>query len=522
MSDPDSNTPNQSPPQSSTIKLGVVPGVSFADVLEDLAKHDDASIEESIWARPPVMELAAARHIITFQSIDIRESISNSNISEIHLFGVTKSGHSILVRVLDFEHYFYYPAPEGLSKDDMGPIRDYLNDVLQEGSSIISSIDLEDQSTSPDGKPIPFMKISLSDHRQIRRVKGIFTSGSCEYRDLFTGPELSFEASVPYFLRFSLDTEIAAMAWLKIPPGKYEIVAPERMVSCCQLEVAVKVENLLLCSTVDNREKYAPLRILSFDIECDVPISDDNRFSDPRCNSIIQIGNMVSQYGQSTPFIRNAFTLGTCSPISGTTVFSFEEESPLLMAWQKFFLEVDPDIVIGYNITQFDIPYLLNRARALGLRHFPFFGRIKSLPQRLKKRQPNWLECPGYEGRLVLDVFHHIRENHPGLPGEGAYKLNGVSQHFLGQRKEDIDYKQIPILQSGSADDRRDLAIYCLKDVYLPLLLLSKLNCFEKEVKAAKDANLPFNVLRTGRTLKDVAKRCADAIQGHYVAVDVY
>ena len=86
-----------------------------------------------------------------------------------------------------------------------------------------------------------------------------------------------------------------------------------------------------------------------------------------------------------------------------------------------------------------------------------------ALPQRLTKRQPHWLECPGCEGRLLLDIFHHIREKYPGLPGEGAYKLNGVSQHFLGQRKEDINYKQIPILQGGSADDRRSLAVYCLK-----------------------------------------------------------
>jgi hypothetical protein len=40
MTDPDSNTPN---PQSSTIKRGVVPAVSFADVLADLAKHDGLS-----------------------------------------------------------------------------------------------------------------------------------------------------------------------------------------------------------------------------------------------------------------------------------------------------------------------------------------------------------------------------------------------------------------------------------------------------------------------------------------------
>jgi DNA polymerase delta subunit 1 len=49
----------------------------------------------------------------------------------------------------------------------------------------------------------------------------------------------------------------------------------------------------------------------------------------------------------------------------------------MLMAWKNFFIEADPDIVIGYNITQFDIPYLLNRAHTLGLRDFPFLGRIR-------------------------------------------------------------------------------------------------------------------------------------------------
>lgn len=86
-----------------------------------------------------------------------------------------------------------------------------------------------------------------------------------------------------------------------------------------------------------------------------------------------------------------------------------------------------------------------------------------ALPQRLTKRQPHFLECPGYDGRLLLDVYHYIRENHPGLPGEGAYKLNGVAAHFLGEHKEDISYRQIPILQGGDADTRRELALYCLK-----------------------------------------------------------
>ncbi|KAF8964418.1 ribonuclease H-like domain-containing protein [Flammula alnicola] len=476
------------------IRKNVMPAASFADVLENLSKNDDPHVH-NLWARPAVPALDEERKSITFQKIDIRESNQESGHSEIHLFGVTKVGgatYDLQPSVsLQAQGRPFYPPPKDISEDDMEPLRDYLNTSLKSDTPVVTSIEMEDQSTASGGKPLAFLKISLSDHRQIRR-----------YRDLFSAPELSYETTVPYFLRFMVDNEITAMAWLKIPTAKYDIVAPEKTRSWCQFEISVNVEDLLICDTVDNREKFAPLRILSFDIECNIS-KVDGQFSSARRDSVIQIGNMVSLYGQTVPFIRTIFTLGSCSPISGSQILSFEKESDMFTAWQKFFVEVDPDIVIGYNITQFDIPYLLNRARTLGLHDFPFLGRIK-----------------GYDGRLILDIFHHIRENHPGLPGEGAYKLNGVSAHFLGDKKEDIDYKQIPALQGGNADTRRDLAVYCLKDVYLPLLLLAKLKCFEKEVKEAKEAHVPYNVLRVWRPLKDVAKRCLEAIAQQYVVVD--
>ena len=34
-------------------------------------------------------------------------------------------------------------------------------------------------------------------------------------------------------------------------------------------------------------------------------------------------------------------------------------------AWSDFVKKVDPDIITGYNIVNFDLPYLLNRAAAL-------------------------------------------------------------------------------------------------------------------------------------------------------------
>lgn len=57
----------------------------------------------------------------------------------------------------------------------------------------------------------------------------------------------------------------------------------------------------------------------------------------------------------------------------------------MLLAWRKFVEIVDPDILTGYNIINFDIWYLLTRAQKLGLVDFPFWGRIKAqvLPELL-------------------------------------------------------------------------------------------------------------------------------------------
>lgn len=48
----------------------------------------------------------------------------------------------------------------------------------------------------------------------------------------------------------------------------------------------------------------------------------------------------------------------------------------LIQAWSDFVNQADPDIVTGYNIVNFDFPYLLNRATALKVKRFPFLGRI--------------------------------------------------------------------------------------------------------------------------------------------------
>jgi DNA polymerase delta subunit 1 len=69
--------------------------------------------------------------------------------------------------------------------------------------------------------------------------------------------------------------------------------------------------------------------------------------------------------GEPEPFIKNIFTLNTCASIVGSDVISYDSETTLLEAWAEFVREADPDLITGYNINNFDFPYLINRLKKL-------------------------------------------------------------------------------------------------------------------------------------------------------------
>ena len=49
-----------------------------------------------------------------------------------------------------------------------------------------------------------------------------------------------------------------------------------------------------------------------------------------------------------------------------------------------------------------------------------------------------------------------------------SYSLNSVCAEFLGMQKEDVHHSIISELQQGTDEDRRRLAVYCLKDSSVP------------------------------------------------------
>ena len=75
--------------------------------------------------------------------------------------------------------------------------------------------------------------------------------------------------------------------------------------------------------------------------------------------------------------------------------------------------------------------------------------------------------------------------------------MNAVSAHFLGDQKEDVHFSMISKLQKGTPRDRHRLAIYCIKDAYLPLQLMNKLLTIFTAVELARVCKVPMNYLLT-------------------------
>ncbi len=103
------------------------------------------------------------------------------------------------------------------------------------------------------------------------------------------------------------------------------------------------------------------------------------------------------------------------------------------------------------------------------------------------------------QGRVIFDVLPYMYRNHK----LSSYSLNSVSAEFLGQQKEDVHYSIISDLQLGSDADRRRLAVYCLKDAYLPQQLMTKLCILVNYIEMARVTGVPLNFLLTrGQQIK--------------------
>jgi DNA polymerase delta subunit 1 len=448
------------------------------------------------------------------------------------MYGVTGEGNSVLVHVHGFTPYFWAAPGPDLREEHLPAWQAALEGMLQGARSksrveqAVLAVQLVPDKQSllgyHFGRKQSMLKVYVAMPQMIATARGVLEKG-------FGAPGIAmrsymcFEAQLPFVLRFMVDRDIVGCNWLTAPAGSYSVRGEGgssaagagagsgsgsggRLSSSVQLEVDVVYDSLESHAAEGTWQRIAPLRILSFDIEC---MGRKGCFPEADQDPVIQIANVVTVQGASSSIVRNVFTLGSCSPIVGAQVIACATEEEMLRAWARFVVAVDPDIVTGYNVQNFDIPYILNRCRKLKLEDAQVLGRIRTSKATMRdttfsssahgKRENVETQI---DGRVVFDMLQYIRREHK----LSSYSLNSVSAHFLGQQKEDVHHSIIADLQRGSAEDRRRLAVYCLKDAFLPQRLCDKLMVMINHVEMSRVVGVPLDfLLSRGQQIKVVS-----------------
>ena len=327
----------------------------------------------SATARPPPPTFDPSTDTVVFQQLDIDHYVdkpiqemggsNNGVVPILRLFGVTMEGNSVCAHVHGFLPYFYVLAPADVRPDHCAIFRASLNNAVMADSrsnrdgarQAVVAVEMVQKSSMYGfqfNRMSTFLKITVATPKLVAPAKRMLSTHSLSPFGSFQFQV--FESNVDFEIRFMVDADIVGCNWIVCPPGSYTLRRPAHssqsnglhtstcpstgftMIGAtasasprtkCQVELDVGWEGLVSHAAEGEWQKIAPVRILSFDIEC---AGRKGVFPEPEHDPVIQIANMVVLQGERDPFVRNVFTFGECAPVVGSDVRCFTREGEML------------------------------------------------------------------------------------------------------------------------------------------------------------------------------------------------
>lgn len=330
----------------------------------------------------------------------------------LHVFGRTADNETEHVRVREFRPYFYTPT-ESL---DSPPETQY--DRLTGHEDGYESIRGE----------------------RLTKVFGQTPRDVGQLRDHFE----HYEADILFPNRLLIDKDITS-----------GVRVPRRRASDGDIDVPHQ--------EVEPVELDADLRMNTFDIEVD----DRNGFPEDGEEPIICLTSHDSYDDQYIVWLYESpggepgpDELLGYDPISAgidVDVRRFDSEEGMLAAFLDYVETTDPDVTTGWNFTDFDMPYLLDRLEQLG-------GGDSLDPDRLSRVNEVWRNDwrgPNVKGRVVFDLLDGYKRTQ--FTELESYRLDAVGEVELGIGKERYPGDIGDLWE----DDPEQLLEYNLRDVEL-------------------------------------------------------
>lgn len=290
-----------------------------------------------------------------------RDAVVSGWVPVVRIFGCTADGRSVCAFVHGFLPYFFCsvgndPFPQG-----------ELERVLAEKAGYVWTYDdREGRSVfARNGRPKKEVFVHSVERISARDVYGY--NGEDAYEDFFKitlvrpqhvpvardwlverwpGVGL-YECNVDFVVRFMVDLGVAGFSWIELVPGTYASADDGAAATDCGIEVHVGFGDLIAHRPDEDARwsDLAPVRILSFDIECKT--SKRGLFPDATRpgDRVIQIANLVTTYGSTATPYRVVLCYGSSPSSKEVPTICFPDEDSLMAAWRELVRVADPDIL---------------------------------------------------------------------------------------------------------------------------------------------------------------------------------
>ena len=451
--------------------------------------------------------------------LDERET----EITSIRVYGVNKN-KSICLIIDDFRPYIYLELPEKISwtSNKAKLLKNKINDLLKNYKPLYCELRLKHKlygaHLTEDGekKLFPYLYCEFSNKGDIQKLyyavrKGITVAG------LGTLNLKIHEQDADPILQFVSNADIPTAGWISF---KGKEVAEDDKVTYCDREYNVKWKNV---KRSDKTEISKP-KIMGFDIEVN---SMTGAFpnADTPGDKIFQISCVFSREGYTEDqYDIYLLTLGEPDPKKvgeNVNIYMYDTEAELIEGFTELILEENPNIISGYNIFKFDIPYMINRAKypCMCLNNFDKLGFNRYT--HAKEKIIKWsfsaygnqeFEFLDAEGRLFIDLLPLVQRNYK----LSSYALKAVSAKFIKDTKRDLDEKGIfkcyrlgtKKEADGTYSEKAKTAMsicgrYCVQDTVLVIKLMDYFQTWFDLTEQATTYNTSiFSLYTQGQQIK--------------------
>ena len=228
------------------------------------------------------------------------------------------------------------------------------------------------------------------------------------------------------------------------------------------------------------------INVLNIDIETE----SDAGFPDPKKADQGILTITMKLFGKDKRFI--ALGMGDYVPDENTDYVKCASERDLLHKFLDIWQALDPDIVTGWNVEQFDMTFIVNRIHRLlswesVKRLSPWSivaGRaIPSATGATDKDEPDVYEIVGITTLDYLNLYRKFTYSQ-----QESYKLDNIAHVELGERK--LDYSEYESLHQLYKHDYQKFLDYNVKDVALVERLDDKMKLVEQALTIAYDAGV--------------------------------